>query len=454
MLYKNEERICEVLDNGFSGEGICRIDNQVIFVPNAIKGEKVKIKIIKINKNFAFARLEQIIEKSIYRDEPICPVFYRCGGCDLQHIEYSEQMNIKKAQIEGCLKKENIDTKVEKVIGMGIPYYYRNKVGYPVRVNSQGKNIMGFYAKRSHDIIENDICYIQDKECDEIAKYAFDVVNNLGLSGYNEEKNIGDIKHILVRKGYHTDEVMVTIVTTKRKVEKLLELAKIVAEKYKTIKSVVQNVNNSKENEILGEENIVIYGDEYITDVIGECKYKISASSFYQVNPIQTEILYNLVKEKLEKDKSETILDLYSGVGTIGIFIANQAKKVYGVEIVKEAVEMSKQNAKLNDISNIEYICGQVDEKITEIIEKESKIDVIIVDPPRKGLDEKTIEIFKTIKSKKIIYVSCNPATLARDIKLLQEIYDVNSIKPIDLFPQTSHVECVVVLGLKENLES
>lgn len=447
MLEKNNEYVVDVIDNGFEGEGICKIDNQVIFVPGVVRGEKIKIRIVKVNKNFAFGKLIEIVKKSPFRDKEICEYYYKCGGCHMQHIEYMEQLRIKKEQVKSCMKKENIDAVVNDVIGMGIPYYYRNKVSYPIRQGKDGKNIIGFYAKRSHDIIENNICYIQEKQCDEIAKYVCLLSNDINIKGYNEDKNSGDLKHVVVRKGYHTNEIMVILVTTRKDIKKLELLSEKLATRYKEIKSIVQNVNNSKGNEILSEENIVIYGKGCIRDIIGEKTYEMSASSFYQVNPIQTEVLYNIVKDNLKEDNNKVVLDLYSGVGTIGIFISDIAKKVYGIEIVSEAVEMAKKNVELNNINNVEYICGQTEEKIQEILDLEENIDAIIVDPPRKGLDEKIVDILRKIRTKKIIYVSCNPATLARDIKKLEEIYIVKEINPVDLFPQTRHVECVCVLN-------
>lgn len=448
-MLKNEEYIATAIDDGFEGEGIFKIDNMAVFAPMVIKGEKVKLKILKVNKKFAFAKAVEILEKSENREEPMCPVYGKCGGCNLMHVSYDYQKQIKKHRVETCLRKENIDVNVENCVGMGIPYSYRNKVQYPVTVDRDGKNIIGFYTKRSHNIIANKECYIQDEVCDKIAKNIFAKLEECKLKGYNEVTKVGDIRHIIVRRGYYTNEVMCVLVTKKENTKNIIELVNKILEDNANIKTIVQNINEKEDNKILGDKNKVLYGKGYIEDYIGDRKYKISASSFYQVNPVQTEFLYDTVKEYANLSGEEIVLDMYAGVGTIGIYLADKAKKVYGIEIVEEAVKMANETIKENEINNCEYICGDAGERLKEILEDNKNIDVTVVDPPRKGLDDLAIETLLNTNSKKIVYVSCNPATLARDLKKLEEKYNIEKVQPVDMFPQTSHVETVVLLVKK-----
>lgn len=456
-MNKNEYLDLEIIDNGLSFEGIAKKDGKVIFVPEAIIGEKVLSKIIKVNKDYAIARVENIYNESKYRVEPICDVFKRCGGCSSQHIEYNMQLLLKNKMVENVLKKQKVNYKrVENVIGMGMPYYYRNKVQYPVRVDKSNNTVMGFYSKRSHDIVKNNCCFIQNRVIDMLSKSIFDLLLTEGFTGYNEEKSTGDIRHILVRRGYHTGDIMIVIIvnnSTLLKDNRFCKIVKKLLEVNNNIKGIFLNLNESNTNEILGNKTIKIYGDDYITETIGDYKYYISPKSFFQVNTIQAEILYTTLKDNLNLKGDEVLFDLYSGVGSIGIFLSDKVKEIYGIEIEEQAVKMANLNIKLNNIKNAEYIAGSVEDKIKEFKERNIKPDVIVVDPPRKGLDLKSIEYIINFKPKKIGYVSCNPATLARDLKLLEREYDIGSIIPVDMFPNTSHVECVSVLKLKESIE-
>lgn len=450
-MKKNEEYIAKAIDNGFEGEGIFKIDNMAVFAPGIIKGEEVKLKILKVNKKFAFAKPMEIIKESKYREKTICDVYGKCGGCNLMHVNYNYQMQIKKQRVETCLRKENVIAKVENTVGMGIPLHYRNKVQYPVSQDKNGKNIIGFYTKRSHNIIANNCCYIQDEICDKVAKNVFSLLEKYNLKGYVEETKVGDIRHIIVRRGYYTNQVMVVIVTKKENTKNLVNLAKDIADNIEEVTTIVQNVNNADGNVILGDKNNVLYGKGYIEDYIGEKKYKISASSFYQVNPVQTEFLYDTVKEYANLSGKEIVVDMYAGVGTIGIYLADKASKVYGIEIVEEAVKMANNTIEDNNITNCEYVCGDAGERLKEILENNLEIDVTVIDPPRKGLDDNAITTLLATDSKKIVYVSCNPATLARDLKKLEEKYTVCKVQPVDMFPQTAHVETVVLLERKAN---
>ena len=311
---------------------------------------------------------------------------------------------------------------------------------------------MGFYSKRSHQVIENNCCYIQERVIDMLAKQIFEKIIEFKIKGYDEEKNEGDVRHLLLRRGYHTGEIMVIFVVNREEIVKeykfnqLLESVKKLNE---NIKGVFVNINSSSTNEILGDKTIKISGEDYITDFIGTYRYFISPKSFFQVNTLQAEVLYNTLKENLELNGNEVIFDLYSGVGSIGIFLSDKVSKIYGIEIEKTAVEMANLNLKINDVKNAEYIAGSVEDKIEEFEKRNIAPDVIVVDPPRKGLDDKSIEYILNFSPKKIGYVSCNPATMARDIKKLSEKYDIKKITPVDMFPHTSHVECVSVLHRK-----
>lgn len=453
-LKKNDIVELEILDNGMNFEGIARVDNKVVFVPDAIKGEKVLAKIIKVNNSFCIGKIQEIKEKSHRRTEPFCSVYKRCGGCSGQHISYQSQLEIKRDLVKATLDKQKVEYKeITSVVGMGVPFTYRNKAQYPVRKNVNGEDKIGFYAKRSHDIIENEECLIQNEEIDKLSKEVFKLLLLKGFTGYNEQDNTGDIRHILIRRGYHTSEIMVVIIVNKKEIfddVRMEEVVEILKNNNEEIKSIVLNLNTSKTNEILGKDEKIIYGSGYITDYIGKYKYYISSKSFFQVNTIQAEVLYSTLKELLELKGDEILFDLYSGVGSIGIFLSDSVKQVYGIEIEEQAVKMANMNLQENNVQNAEYIAGSVESKIVEYEKRNIKPDVIVVDPPRKGLDLNSIEYILKFKPKKIGYVSCSPATFARDLKLLSSQYDVGKVVPVDLFPNSEHIENVTVLTLKK----
>lgn len=451
-MKKNDEIELEIIDNGINLEGIARAENKVVFIPGAIEGEKVLAKIIKVNSSYCIGKIENIIERSPDRVEPFCSVYKRCGGCSGQHIRYKKQLDIKRELVKNTLAKQKVEYKaLDSVIGMGIPLTYRNKAQYPVRKTIEGENKIGFYAKRSHEVIENEECLIQNEEIDKLSKEIFKLLLLKGFSGYNEQNGIGDIRHILIRRGYHTSETMVVIVVNNKELFEDVRMEEIVniLKDNDSIKTIVLNLNSSRTNEILGKEEKIIYGNGYITDFVGKYKYYISSKSFFQVNTVQAEVLYNELKKKLKLKKDDILFDLYSGVGSIGIFLSDSVKKVYGIEIEKQAVKMANMNLKINSITNAEYIAGSVEDKIVEFEKRNIHPDVIVVDPPRKGLDLESIEYIIKFRPQKIGYVSCNPATFARDLKLLSQYYLVGTITPVDLFPNSEHVECVTVLTLK-----
>lgn len=451
MLEKNKECIVEIIDNGYQGEGIAKIDNMPIFINGAIKGEKIKIKILKVQKNFAFGKILEIIKKSDVRVEADCNNFIRCGGCDLRHIKYEETLRLKKSIVKNCLYKAlKREIEVKDVIGMKEPLNYRNKLQYPVGINVAGDKVMGVYSKRTHNIIPTNDCCIQNKECNKIANDVFKFIKENNISAYNEKNQNGTVRHIIVRIGKKTNEILITLVLNDDNFKKEDQFIQYITNKYNNVKTIAKNYNSKNTNVILGEKTEIIYGPGYIYDILGKYKFKISPQSFYQVNPVQTEVLYNNAIKYVEKNLEEIALDLYCGIGTIGIFASNNFKKVYGIEIVPQAIENAIENAKINKIENIKFYSGDVEQILPEIMEKEKiKPNVVFVDPPRKGLDNNTIGLLKNVQPKKIIYISCNPATLVRDLSLLEEKYEIKEIQPVDMFPYTSHVECVSLLCRK-----
>ena len=442
----------EIVDNGMNFEGIARLDDKVVFVPYGIKGEKVIASIVKDTKSYLLANIEKIKVKSKYRVDDDCGMYEKCGGCAARHMTYDKTLEIKKDIVKNTLRKQGISDKfIENIYGMGIPYNYRNKVQYPVRsVNS--KNVMGMFSERSHDLIEVNDCSIQDKELNEVAKDMFECICEENISCYNEKTKEGNIKNIMVRKGINTGELLCIFVSTDENVltsEKGSRIVEKLIKKHNNIKGIVVNVNDTKGNVILGNKNIVIYGEDRVKDIIGDFTYNISTNSFFQVNTIMAEVLFNILKEKMNLKKEETLLELYSGVGTIGIFLSGEVSKVYGAEIVEDAVKMAKENLKLNNISNVEYIVGDASTELVKLQKQNVIFDNVIVDPPRKGLDDEGIDTILKLQPKKIAYVSCNPSTLSRDLKKLTEKYEIESINLFDLFPWTKHCESITILERK-----
>ena len=451
QVEKNKEYIVDIIDTGFQGEGIAKIDGLTIFIPNAIKGEKLKILIVKVLSSHAFGKIVEIIEKSPYRIESDCTTYKRCGGCSLRHIKYEETLKMKQNAVQSLVNK-TLKNKilVEDTLGMENPYHYRNKAQYPVGLDKDGKPVIGVFANRTHEIIQIDTCFIQNKQTEEIAKFIFDFLVKNNISVYNEKTQKGLIRHIVTKIGIKTNEIMCILVINGSKMPKEKELVEELTNKYKNIKTIVKNINTKNTNVILGNENINLFGDGYITDILGEYKFKISPMSFYQVNPIQAEKLYNIGVKFANITKDDVVFDLYCGIGTISLFMSKFAKKVYGVEIVEEAIVAAKENAKINNEENTEFIAGDVEKILDELVNKKQIVpDIIMVDPPRRGLDNISIENIKKVKPKKLVYISCNPASLVRDLAKLEEIYEVKQIKPVDMFPYTSSVECCSVLSLK-----
>ena len=450
-IKKNQEYIIDIIDNGFEGEGIAKINNFTIFIPNSIKGEKVKVLIVKVLSSHAFGKVLEIIKKSDKRVESDCNTYKRCGGCNLRHIKYEETLKIKQNAVQSLVNK-TLKTKiqVEETLGMKNPYFYRNKAQYPIGIDKNGKPQIGVFANRTHEIIPIKRCFIQNEKNEQLAKFVFNWIVKNNISIYDEKTRKGLIRHIVTKIGIKTNQIMCIIVINGNKIPKENELIKEILNNFQEVKTIVKNINTKNTNVIMGKENVNLYGNGYIEDILGEYRFKISPLSFYQVNPIQAEKLYDLGVQAAKITKDDIVFDLYCGIGTISIFMAKYAKKVYGIEIIEEAVKDAKENALKNDIKNVEFISGDVENVLDKLINKDNIIpNIIMVDPPRKGLDNKSIDNILKIHPKKVIYISCNPATLIRDLKKLEDIYEISSIKPVDMFPFTSHVECVAMLELK-----
>lgn len=451
-VVKNEKYVVDIIDNGFEGEGIAKIDGLTVFVPGSIKGEKCEILIVKVLASHAYGKIVNIIEKSENRKESDCATYKRCGGCSLRHMTYESTLKLKRQVVQNLVNK-GLKKKVEvlETIGMENPYNYRNKAQYPVGLNSEGQPEVGVFAQRTHTIIPIQTCLIQTEISQKIAKTILNFVKEKNIQVYNEENQKGLLRHIVIKVGKYTNQVMCILVVNDSKFNQEQELVKLLCEKYPEIKTIVKNINNKNTNVILGKENINLYGNGYIEDKLGEYIFKISPMSFYQVNPVQAEILYTTAINQANLDRNDILFDLYCGIGTIGIFASKYVNKVYGIEIVPQAIEDAKENAKINDVKNIEFICGDVEVAFDELINKEKIVpSAIIVDPPRKGLDNKTVENIAKIKPAKLVYISCNPATMVRDLAKIEDIYNIKTIQPVDMFPWTNGVESITILEIEQ----
>ncbi len=433
------------------GSGVAKVEGYPIFVPFGLPGEKARIKVTKINKGYAFGRLMELLEESSDRVEPPCPIYRQCGGCQLQHLSYEGQLKAKEKMVREIMARigKLPDVPVHPVLGMIEPWNYRNKAQVPVG-EMEGGLVAGFYAKRSHEIINMDECLIQVTENDDTIRTVKAICEKYRVRAYDERNHKGLLRHIMVRHGQVTGEIMVVLVTRTPELPHAREIIKEIIDSVPGVKSIIQNVNSLKTNVILGSKTSVLWGAEVIYDYIGDVKFAISPRSFYQVNPTQTKVLYDKTLEYANLTGDETVIDAYCGIGTISLFLAQKAKKVYGVEIVPEAIEDAKKNAELNGITNVEFAVGSAETVIPAWYEEGITADVLVVDPPRKGCDENLLNTIAEMKPKKVVYVSCNPATLARDLMYLEEHgYKTVEVQPVDMFPQTMHVESVAKLVLK-----
>ena len=450
---KNDLVTLEIEDCGIDGEGIGKADGFTVFVKDAVIGDTVTAKIIKAKKNYGYGRLMEVLKPSPYRVEPKCEFARQCGGCQLQALSYDQQLVFKTNKVKGHLERIGgfTDIPMEPIIGMDELFHYRNKAQFPVGRNKEGKIVTGFYAGRTHNIIENRDCALGVAENKEVLDRVIAHMEKYGIEPYNEATGKGLVRHVLIRYGYFTKEVMVCLILNGNKLPKEEQLVKSLCE-IPGMTSITINVNKKRSNVILGEEICLLWGQEYITDRIGDISYQISPLSFYQVNPMQTQKLYAKALEYADLHGQETVWDLYCGIGTISLFLAQKAKFVRGVEIVPAAIENAKENAKLNGLENTEFFVGKAEEVLPREYKKNGVYaDVIVVDPPRKGCDETLLETMIEMNPERIVYVSCDSATLARDLKYLCERgYELRKVCPVDQFGMTVHVETVVLLSHKK----
>ncbi|WP_045520341.1 23S rRNA (uracil(1939)-C(5))-methyltransferase RlmD [Neobacillus niacini] len=434
------------------GAGVAKVEGFPLFIPNGLPGEKAQVKVIKVNKGYGFGRLIEIYEKSPYRVDVLSSEIHKYGGCQLEHISYEGQLKYKENQVRQVLtrigKLENV--LVHPILGMdNNPWHYRNKAQVPVG-EKDGKLIAGFFKPRSHEIVDTDESLIQLPEINEAVQAVKEICNDLGISAYQEESHKGALRHIMARYGNQTGELMVVLVTRTEDIPKKNKLVEEIIARLPKVKSIVHNVNSKRTNVILGEKTTVLWGSEVIYDFIGDVRFAISPLSFYQVNPVQTKVLYDKALEYAGLSGDESVIDAYCGIGTISLFLAQKAKKVFGVEVVPEAIEDAKRNAELNGITNVEFAAGEAEVVIPKWYKGGNSAEVLVVDPPRKGCDETFLQTIIEMKPKKVVYVSCNPATLARDLRILEDGgYKTVEVQPVDMFPQTTHVECCVLLKLR-----
>ena len=450
MLSKNKEYIVDIVDIGQGGVGIGKYEGFTVFVDGGLVQDKIKVKITKSKKNYAVGDMIEIIEKSPFRVARKCSENLRqCGGCQIQELDYQKQLDIKTNEVKQVISRigKLDDVVIHDTLGMEHPFRYRNKAQFPIQ-KKDNMPVIGFYKKKSHDLISTDECIIQHEVNDKIIKIIKTYIRAYNVSIYDEKTHKGLLRHVVTKVGFTTGEVMIVLVANGKKLPYLKELASVLKENIPGFKTLVVNVNTQKTNVILGKENIVAYGDGMIRDYIGELVFEISPLSFFQVNPLQTEVLYNKALEYANLGENDTVFDIYCGIGTISLFLAQKAKKVYGIEIVEDAIKDAKRNAKINNMDNVEFYVGKAEEVVPKMYQEGKRANVVVVDPPRKGCDEKVLDTIISMQPDRVVYVSCNPSTLARDLAYLNERgYKCHEIQPVDMFPHSVHVENVAWLS-------
>lgn len=449
-MKKNEILEANIIDTTSEGYGIAKIDGLTVFVKGAIDGETVRLRVLKVKKNLAFAKVEEIVKPSIYRIEPDCYVNNKCGGCIFRHVDYQKQLEIKQNHVENCIRRIGglTDVKIDNILPSENIYNYRNKAQLPIRKNKSGEIEIGFFRKGTHEVVDTQECKLHPKEFTLIINTVKQWIYDNGVSVYDEATHKGLLRHLYIRKAFATGELMVCLVVngsslphTKSLLDNLLKLEI-------NIKSVMLNSNTEKTNVILGKKYVKLYGEDSITDELCSLKFNLSAESFYQVNSRQAEKLYGIAKTFANLKKQDTLLDLYCGTGTIGLTMAKDVKEVIGVEIVQNAIEDAKINAKANGIGNARYICADSDTATQRFKTEGIKPDVVILDPPRKGCSQNAVNNVVELQPSRVVYISCDPATLARDLKLFAENgYEVKRVQPVDMFPWTGHVETVCLMS-------
>ncbi len=452
MLKKNQIVEMAITDMTAEGNGVGHYDGIAVFVPSTAVGDILSVKIVKVNKSYAYGIIDKILVPSDDRIETDCKVSGKCGGCLFRHISYESELKIKEKMVcDAFTRIGKLNPEFEEILPCESRNYYRNKVQYPV-AEINGKAVCGFYARRSHRVVPFTSCRLQEQIFEDIANDIIDFINENKIPAYNEETHKGTVRHIFLRRGFHSGEVMVCLIVRNDITFKLKKMSEFLESKYSCIKSVMININADNTNVILGRENILISGSETIRDTMCGNIIELSLHSFYQVNTKQAENLYSIAKDYANLKGGELLLDLYCGAGTIGLSMADKVEKVIGVEIIPQAVENAKKNAKLNNIENAEFICGDASEIALKLAKQNTAPDIIVLDPPRKGCDIATLESVVKMSPEKIVMISCNPSTAARDCKILNEMgYNTEKVRAVDMFAGTGHVECVVLLSRNED---
>ncbi len=450
-LKKNDVLTGQVVDLTHEGHGVVKIDRYPIFIPNTLIDEKIEYKVIKVKKNFAIGKLIKVITESDARVEPPCIYYYKCGGCQLQHMSYQAQLNMKKEQVVNLFhrKAKFTNTVIKDTVGMEDPWRYRNKSQIPVGLSKDQQPIMGFYRQRSHDIIDMESCLIQDQQHQQVMNDLKQLISELNISVYNEKTKKGLLRHLVVRTGHYTNQLMIILVANGEAFKQAESLVDALVRKYPNVTSIKQNINDAHSNVIMGPQSITLYGEEEIEDQLSEVTFNISDQSFYQINSHQTEKLYQQALDYAQLTGDEIVLDTYCGIGTIAIYMAENARHVYGVEVVPSAINDANQNATKNQLENTTFVCGKAEEVILKWKAEGIRPDVVMVDPPRKGCDETFLETILELNPKRIVYISCNPSTQQRDAHILNHQYDLKEITPVDMFPQTTHIETVALFERK-----
>ena len=452
IVNRNDRLNVFVEDLTHDGSGVAKVDGYPLFIPGVLPGEEAEIQVMKTMKKYGFAKLIKVTKESPDRVEPPCHVFWECGGCQLQHLSYEGQLVQKQKTVRDAMERlgKLPDVLVHPVIGMDDPWRYRNKSQIPFS-ERDGEVVSGFYRSRTHHIVDTDVCIIQGEEADELMATLKKELHTMGIEAYDERTNRGMLRHLIVRKARATGELMVVLVTRSKKFPQKEAAMELIKRVVPNVTSIMQNVNSEKTNVIFGEETILLHGKPFIVDSIGDIHFEISARSFYQVNSEQTKVLYEQALKYAQLTGNETVIDAYCGIGSISLFLAQNAKEVYGVEIVPQAIEDAKRNAELNGIDNAFFEAGPAEVVIPKWYADGKHFDVLVVDPPRKGCDEKLLETILEYKPKRVVYVSCNPATLARDLRILEDGgYRTQEVQPVDMFPHSSHIEVVTWLELAE----
>ncbi|GAB3059673.1 23S rRNA (uracil(1939)-C(5))-methyltransferase RlmD [Salinicoccus sesuvii] len=446
QIAKNDFYTGKVEDYTHEGMGVVKIDNYPIFIGNVLKGEEIEFKVIKTNQKFGFGKSLKVLEPSEHRIEPPCPYYYACGGCQIQPLSYHEQQAFKKKAVDNSMNRMGrLDSETQEVMAMDNPFNYRNKSQIPVQFKN-GQVEMGFYQPRSHDIVDIEFCLIQKEIHNQLMAFIKEQFNKAQISVYDEAMHHGLVRHVIIRSNNDDSEVQVAFVTNGKK-NIFKNIIEEIIQAFPMVTSVVQNINDKKTNVIFGDETITLYGNDYITDTLLGKQFHIKAKSFYQVNHAQTEKLYQKAIDLADLKGDETIIDTYCGIGTIGLCASDKAKKIIGIEVVRSAVEDAKQNAKLNGVNNAEYHLGKSEQVMKKLVKQGVTPDVVFVDPPRKGCHPEFLESLVEVAPEKIVYVSCNPSTLQRDLKYLKaQGYDISPVTPVDMFPQTNHIESLVML--------